>query len=250
MTNIILSGANGYMGKVISNLAANDDEIKIVAGFDINTESTDGFPVYAKCSEFEGNADVIVDFSHPLAFDDITDFAMSRKIPIVIATTGLSSKQMEKMKSMASEIPVFFSANYSIGVNLLIELVKRTAKALENSFDIEIVEKHHNRKIDAPSGTALAIADAITESISNQSVYIYDRHSVLKKRAKNEIGIHSIRGGTIVGEHDVIFAGNNENIEIKHSAASRDIFAAGAIRAAKFLSQKAAGYYTMENLLN
>ena len=248
MINVILSGANGYMGKVISRLAAADPELKIIAGFDINTDSADGYPVYAVPSEFVGKADVIIDFSHPSAFEGVTEYALAHKRPVVVATTGLSAEQRDRLKSMASIIPVFFSANYSIGVNLLIDLVKRAAAALEENFDIEIVEKHHNRKVDAPSGTALAIADAITEVVSGPSVYVYDRHSAMRKRAENEIGIHSIRGGTIVGEHDVIFAGNDEVIEIKHTAASRDIFASGAIKAAKFLSRKKSGYYTMTDL--
>ncbi len=248
MINVILSGANGYMGRVISRLAADDTEILIVAGFDVNTESNDGFPVFAVPSEFVGKADVIIDFSHPSAFEGVTEFALTNKIPIVIATTGLSAGQRDKMKSLSSLIPVFFSANYSIGINLLIDLVKRATSALEENFDIEIVEKHHNRKVDAPSGTALAIADAISDTETEPSQYVYDRHSSMRKRAKNEIGIHSIRGGTIVGEHEVIFAGNDEVFEIKHSAASRDIFASGALKAAKFLSDKKAGYYTMSDL--
>lgn len=248
MINVILSGANGYMGRVISRLAASDSETQIVAGFDVNTQSDDGFPVYAAPAEFSGKADVIIDFSHPSAFEGVTEYALASKTPIVIATTGLTSEQRDRMKSLSSLIPVFFSANYSIGINLLIDLVKRATSALEENFDIEIIEKHHNRKIDAPSGTALAIADAISDTAKGPSQYVYDRHSSMRKRAKNEIGIHSIRGGTIVGEHEVIFAGNDEIFEIKHSAASRDIFASGALKAAKFLSDKKTGFYTMSDL--
>lgn len=249
MINVIISGANGYMGRVLSRLAACDPEVNIVAGIDINAEQSAGFPIYASPFDFTGKADVIIDFSHPSAFEAVTRFAESFKIPVVMATTGLSAEQRNRLKSLSSSIPVFFSANYSIGINLVIDLVKRAVSALDRGFDIEIVEKHHNRKIDAPSGTALAIADAVAEASPEPLTYMYDRHSSMRKRAQNEIGIHSIRGGTIVGEHEVIFAGNDEVIEIKHSAASRDIFAQGAIMAAKFLSKKKTGFYTMTDLL-
>lgn len=248
MINVILSGANGHMGKVIASLAENDPDIRICAGFDINNMPGDGFPVYKNPFEYTGEADVIIDFSHPSAFQELTKYAKERKLPTIFATTGLSDEQKKDLHALAADIPVFFSANMSLGVNLLIDLVKRAAAALQG-FDIEIIEKHHNRKIDAPSGTALAIADAISE-VRQNSEYMYDRHSIRRKRSENEIGIHAVRGGTIVGEHDVLFAGLDEVIEIKHTAQSREIFAAGAIKAAKFLYNKPKGFYNMNDIIN
>ncbi len=250
MIKLILSGCNGKMGTVISNLVKNDDSVEIVAGFDINTEATGGYPVYATPDEFSGKADVIIDFSHPSCFDSILDYAVKTKTAVVFATTGLSDEQRDAMKNAAEKTAVFFSANMSIGVNLLIELVQQAAKVLEENFDIEIIEKHHNQKIDAPSGTALAIADAINEVLVSKKEYIYDRHSVRKKRSVSEMGIHTLRGGTIVGEHEVIFAGNNELIEVKHTATSREVFAVGSVKAAKYMVGKPAGFYTMKDLVN
>ena len=249
MTNLILSGANGKMGQVIAALAKNDPSVKIRAGFDVNTLETDTFPIYATPSEYTGEADCIVDFSHPSAFDGLLDYALERKIGIVFATTGLSAEQVEKIHAASLQIPIFYSANMSVGVNLLIDLVTRAESVLKDSFDVEIVEKHHHRKVDAPSGTALAIADAIRENSDKNYEYVYDRHAVRQKREENEIGIHAVRGGTIVGEHSVIFAGNDEIVEIKHTALSRDIFAEGALRAAKFLAGKPAGLYNMKNMI-
>ena len=249
MTNLILSGANGKMGQVIVALAKNDPTVKIRAGFDINNVETDIFPVYANPSEYTGEADCIIDFSHPSAFDALLSYALEREIPVVFATTGLSAEQIEKIHTASEKIPLFYSANMSIGVNLLIDIVTRAENVLKDSFDIEIVEKHHHRKVDAPSGTALAIADAIKGNSDKDYEYVYDRHAVRQKRAGNEIGIHAVRGGTIVGEHSVIFAGNDEIIEIKHTALSRDIFAEGALKAAKFLVDKPAGLYNMKNMI-
>lgn len=248
MINVILSGANGHMGKVIAALAENDPDIRICAGFDINNMPGNGFSVYKNPFEYTGEADVIIDFSHPSAFSELTRYARERKLPAVFATTGLSDEQKKELHALSADTAVFFSANMSLGVNLLIDLVKRAAAALRG-FDIEIVERHHNRKIDAPSGTALAIADAISE-VRQGSEYMYDRHSVRRKRAENEIGIHAVRGGTIVGEHDVLFAGLDEVIEIKHIAQSREIFAAGAIKAAKFLYDRPNGFYNMNDIIN
>lgn len=249
MINIILSGANGKMGKVISRLALNDSDVNICAGFDINTAGGDGFPVYSEPKSFKGECDAIIDFSHPSALTPVLGFAAEKKRPIVVATTGLSDADIAKLKAASASIPVFFSANMSIGVNLLIDLVCRTAGALGDGFDIEIVEKHHNQKIDAPSGTALAIANAIAQSSDENLEYVYDRHSARRKRGKQEIGMHAVRGGTIVGEHSVIFAGNDEIIEIKHSAMSKEIFAVGALRAAKYIIGKPAGMYSMKDML-
>lgn len=249
MTKIILSGCNGKMGQVITRLAAEDADCEIVAGFDVNTAVPNTYPVFVNPSDFKGEADVIIDFSHPSALDGILEYAKTNGVAAVIATTGLSSEQKAQIDEAAKEIPMFFSANMSLGINLLIALAKKAAAVLEGGFDIEIVERHHNRKIDAPSGTALAIADAISDTLSSPTEYVYDRHSVRRSRSKNEIGLHAVRGGTIVGDHDVIFAGNDEVIEIKHSAASKEVFAAGSIKAAKFMKGKPAGMYDMNDLI-
>lgn len=248
MINIMLSGCNGKMGQVITKIVSENE--KIVAGIDINTEMKNDYPVFKSPYDFKEKADVIIDFSHPSCLEGLLKYATEKNTPIVIATTGLIASQIEQIKSAATKIPVFFSANMSLGVNLIIDLVSKAAKVLEGSFDIEIIEKHHNQKIDAPSGTALAIADSIANSLSYKSEYIYDRHSSRKKRSKNEIGIHAVRGGTIVGEHEVIFAGNDEIIEIKHSAMSKEIFAVGSISAAKFLVGQKKGLYNMKDLVS
>lgn len=249
MINVILVGANGKMGQVICRIADESSYVNIVCGIDINTEKRNSFPVYSSFSEVKEDCDVIIDFSHPSSLASTLQYAISNKKAIVIATTGLSADQLLSIKDASQIIPVFFSANMSLGVNLIIQLAKKATALLEDSFDIEIIEKHHNLKIDAPSGTALAIADAINETCSQSNEYVYDRHSVRKKRSKREIGIHSVRGGTIVGEHDVIFAGNDEIIEIKHTATSKEIFAVGAVKAARFLYQKAPGLYNMDDLI-
>ncbi len=247
MTNIMLSGCLGRMGKAITEIVKDMEDVSIVCGFDV-TETNVGYPVYNTYESVLESADVIIDFSHPSNFQNILNFAKTRKIPIVVSTTGLSDEQRQELLNAKDEIPVFFSANMSLGINLLISLSKQAAKILDKTFDIEIIEKHHNQKLDAPSGTALAIADAIKETLSHETEYVYDRHSVRKKRDKNEIGLHAVRGGTIVGEHDVLFAGPNETITISHSAQSREVFAQGAIRAAEFLKGKPAGFYSMDDL--
>ncbi len=249
MTKIILSGCNGKMGQVISRLVADDDSIEIVCGFDINTTQHNNYPVVDDFSKFDGKADVVIDFSHPASMDKIVEYCKCTGTSLVMATTGLSTEQITALKDLSSSVAVFKTANLSLGVNLLVELVKKAAQILEGDFDMEIVEKHHNQKVDAPSGTALMIADAMSEVLKDKPEYVYDRHSVRKKRSKNEIGIHAIRGGTIVGEHDVVFAGNDEIIEIKHTAMSKEVFAVGAIRAAKFVAGKSAGMYSMQNMI-
>ncbi len=249
MTRIIMNGCNGKMGQVITRLAAEDSDAEIVAGFDIKDDKENTYPVFTNPEEFEGEADVVIDFSHPSSLTGILSFCKKRKLPVIICTTGLSSEQKEEFKEASKEIPVFFSANMSIGINLLIDLAKKAAKLLEGSFDIEIVERHHNQKIDAPSGTALAIADGIDEVLSFPAEYVYDRHSVRRKRKNTEIGISAVRGGTIVGDHEVIFAGNDEVIELSHHAHSKEVFAVGAIKAAKFIKGKAAGMYDMNDLI-
>jgi len=250
MTNIILSGCNGKMGQVISTLAADREDVNIVFGVDINTEKRFGYEVYSSFDDAPATQGVVIDFSHPSCFEAVTAYCRNNKVPLVMATTGLSPEQRQELTEISKDVAVFFSANMSLGVNLLVSLVKKAAALLEDSFDIEIVEKHHNQKIDAPSGTALMIADEIADTLTNPPEYVYDRHSVRKKRGKSEIGIHAVRGGTIVGEHDVIFAGNDEIIEIRHTAMSKEIFAVGSIKAAKFIDGKPAGMYDMKNIMD
>lgn len=249
MTKIIMNGCNGRMGQVITRLVSEDADCEIVAGFDINDSVNNSYPVFDNPADFKGDADVVIDFSHPSCLTGILDFCKKNNLPVVLATTGYTSEQRNEIANASKEIPIFFSANMSLGINLLIALAKQAAKLLEGSFDIEIVERHHNQKLDAPSGTALAIADAIDETLTNPAEYVYDRHSVRRKRKPTEIGLHSVRGGTIVGDHDVIFAGKDEVIEIKHSAYSREVFAVGAVRAAKFMNGKTAGMYDMNDLI-
>lgn len=250
MTRILLSGCNGKMGRVITDCVESRCDCTFVAGFDINTESHAGFPVYANPANCGIEADVLIDFSHPSALAGVLAYAKEHKLPAVIATTGLSPEQVEQVKAAASEIPVFFSANMSLGINLMLELVRKAAAVLGNEFDIEILEKHHNQKVDAPSGTALMLADAAAQGVDYTPEYVYERHSVRKKRDKTEIGISAIRGGTIVGEHDVIFAGRDETLTISHTAMSKEIFAVGALNAALFLQGRPAGYYCMNDVIN
>jgi 4-hydroxy-tetrahydrodipicolinate reductase len=250
MIKILMSGCNGKMGQVISRLAKESDGLEIAAGCDLNDSIKNAYPVFIDLKKCDVSVDVIIDFSNASAFENVLEYAVSRKIPLVMATTGLSHAQIKSLQAASSQIPVFFSANMSLGVNLLIDLVKKAAKVLEQNFDIEIVEKHHNQKLDAPSGTALAIADAINTVLEQKQEYVYDRHSRRKKRSRQEIGIHAVRGGTIVGDHSVIFAGNDEIIEINHTAMSKEIFGVGALRAARFLYSKKPGLYSMKELID
>ena len=250
MTKIIMNGCNGKMGQVITRLVSEDNECEIVAGFDVNDSIENTYPVFTNPDEFTGDADVIIDFSHPSALTTVLNYCKKRKLPVILATTGYTDEQKKEFTEASKEIPVFFSANMSLGINLIIALAKKATKLLEGNFDIEIVERHHNQKIDAPSGTALAIADAIDETLSYPAEYVYDRHAVRRKRKPTEIGIHAVRGGTIVGDHEVIFAGTDEVIELKHSAHSKEVFAVGAIKAAKFMSDKPAGMYNMNDLIS
>ncbi len=249
MINIILCGANGKMGHTLARIIGEDKNSNIACGVDINTTQYGEFSIYESINEYKGKADVIIDFSHPSCLDGILEYAVNTNTPAVLCTTGLSKQQMDKITEYSKKVPLFFSANMSLGVNLIINLVSQAAKILQDRFDIEIIEKHHNQKIDAPSGTALAIADAITKAVDYEAEYVYDRHSVRKKRDAKEIGIHAIRGGNIVGEHSVIFAGTDEVVEIKHQATSKDVFAVGAVSAAKFLATQPAGLYNMTNLI-
>ena len=248
MTDILLSGCCGKMGRAIASYIKEKDEFNIIAGIDLN-QGDCAFPVYVSPFSFEGKADVIIDFSSPAALPGLLEYAVDKRIPAVIATTGLNDAHIELIHKASKEIPVFFSANMSIGVNLVCELAKVAAKVLGESYDIEIVEAHHNQKIDSPSGTALMIADSISEELANSPVYEYNRQAKREKRSKNEIGIHSIRGGTIVGEHEVIFAGYNEVIKICHSAANKELFAAGAVNASKFIKDKKPGLYSMSDIV-
>ena len=250
MINILLCGANGKMGNAVKAVAMqHSDVVTIVAGFDVMDTTSVDFPVYDSLDKVTEKIDCIIDFSHVSMTDAILDYAKDNKIPAVICTTGLSKDQLSKLEFYSKETPIFFSANMSIGVNLLIDLVCKASKLLEDNFDIEIVEKHHNQKLDAPSGTALAIADAIADTVAYDPKYTYDRHSVRKKREKSEIGIHAVRGGNIVGEHTVIFAGTDEVIEIKHQATSKTVFAVGAVRAAIFMQGKQPGLYNMTDMI-
>jgi 4-hydroxy-tetrahydrodipicolinate reductase len=251
MISILLCGCNGRMGRAVTAAAAaSEGAFQIIAGVDIRPDAESSFPVYASPFEFPGNADVIVDFSHHTALPTVLDYAQKTRTPAVIATTGHTDEERELLCRAADRIPVFFSRNMSLGINLLMELCRQAALTLGPAFDVEIVEQHHNQKLDAPSGTALMLADAIRDSSdSAPDTYVYDRQSVRRVRSQNEIGIHSIRGGSIVGEHEVIFAGANEVVSISHSAASREIFANGALRAAIYLAGKSAGLYSMTDLI-
>ena len=247
MLRVIISGYSGSMGKVLTKCANEDSELEIVCGSSKDDLDVP-FKTYHKMSDVEESADVIIDFSHHSTIEDTLSYAIKNKTPLVIATTGFNDEELEKIKESSNIIPIFHSSNMSLGVNVLVKLVKEAAKSL-NGFDIEIIEKHHNKKLDAPSGTAVMIANGVKEVLPD-SEYIYGRHGRSDKRSSNEIGIHAIRGGTIVGEHTTIFAGHDEVVEIKHSAQSKDIFAKGAIAAAKFLVKQEAGYYNMNNMLN
>ena len=249
MIKAIMHGCNGAMGQVTSSLAEADGEMEIVAGVDLITERKNGYPVYASLEECP-RADVIIYFASAKAVDHLLDYCAATGTPVVLCTTGLSEEQIRRVEETAEKAAVLRSANMSLGINLLLKLVKEAARVLAAAdFDIEILEKHHNRKLDAPSGTALALADSINEAMESQYHYVYDRSSRRQKRDPREIGIQSVRGGSIVGEHDVIFAGQDEVITISHTAYSRAIFAKGAVAAAKFLAGKTSGLYDMADVI-
>lgn len=249
MKRILLSGCNGKMGQMITACVRDRDDCTIVAGIDISGAVLDAYPVFTSIDECSVEADVIIDFSHPSALEPLLNYAVKAHMPAVIATTGLSTAQIALIHEKSKEVPLFFTFNMSLGVNLLAQLAKKAASVLGNQFDIEIIEKHHNQKIDAPSGTALMLAEAVSSALETEPQYIYDRHAIRKKRSKNEIGIHSVRGGTIVGEHEVLFAGRDEVITLSHSASSKEVFAVGSINAALFLCDKENGLYDMGNLV-
>ena len=244
---VIINGYNGTMGQVLTKCVADDKELELVAGISPKHHDVDGFNTYSSFADVKEDSDVVIDFSNPLALDGILEYCLKTKTPVVLATTGYNDEEMEKIYEAAKQIPVFLSFNMSLGVNILLKLVKEAAKNLAN-FDIEIIEKHHNKKVDSPSGTAVMIANAVKE-IREQSEFIYGRHGRTGKRQQNEVGIHAVRGGTIVGEHSAIFAGNDEILEINHSARSKNVFAEGAIAAAKYLVNQKPGFYNMDDML-
>jgi len=238
------------MGRVVASLCQGDPQVEIAAGFDVLGSTDRDFPVFSSPAQFQGEADAVIDFSSPAALDGLLEFSMARKIPLVLATTGYTPEQVAQIGAAALKTPIFRSANMSLGINVLLELVKKAAAVLGDSCDIEIVERHHRRKVDAPSGTALMIADAAAQACGPETEYVYERHSSRQPRDKKEIGISAVRGGTIVGEHEIIFAGHDELIEIKHTALSREIFAQGALEAAKFMANVSApGLYDMAQLV-
>lgn len=250
MTKIIMLGCNGRMGQIITDMVKQDDECTIVAGIDIVDNRDNGYPVYTKLADCDVEADAIIDFTSATDFESRMDYAVDKQIPIIECSTGLSEEQMDYLKKASEKVAVLKSANMSLGINLLMKLLKEAAvKLAGDGFDVEIVEKHHNQKLDAPSGTALALADSINEAMDDRYEYIYDRSQVRQKRDKKELGISAVRGGTIVGEHEVIFAGTDEVITFKHTAYSRAVFAKGSITAAKYLKGKAAGLYDMSDVL-
>ena len=250
MIRIIIHGCNGRMGQIISDICREDEETEIVAGIDVIEPVNPSYPVFTDIAKCDVEADVMIDFSTAKAADAVLDYCVEKQLPLVFCTTGLSKEQLEKTDKASEKIAILKSANMSLGINMLFELLQRAAKVLAPAgFDVEIVEKHHNQKLDAPSGTALALADAVNGAMDEAYEYKFDRSKERKKRDSNEIGISSVRGGTIVGEHEVIFAGKDEVIEIKHTAYSRAVFGKGAVEAAKFLKGKEAGYYDMRKVV-
>ena len=249
MTRIILSGCNGKMGKFITDIVDSRDDCEIVAGVDKDAVMLSSYPVFSAFSDIKCEADVIIDFSHPSVLSSLLSYVHDTNTPAVIATTGFDEKQTEMIKETAKTRPIFFSFNMTLGINLLADLLKKATAVLADSFDIEIIEAHHNQKIDAPSGTAIMLANAINEQLEETYELKYDRHSVREKRPKKEIGMHAVRGGTIVGEHEVIFAGRDEIITLSHSARSKEVFAVGAVKAAVFIVGKGEGMYSMTDLI-
>lgn len=251
MTNVIMHGCNGKMGKTIASLIREDADVTLVAGVDAFDEGKNPFPVFTDIKECNVEADVIIDFSAASAVDGLLDYCVEKQIPCVLCTTGLSPEQLKKVEDASKKVAVLRSANMSLGINMLLKILKEaTAVLAPAGFDIEIVEKHHNQKLDAPSGTALALGDSINEVLDNEYEYVYDRSQRREKRPKKEIGFSAVRGGTIVGDHDVIFAGADEVITFSHSAYSKAVFGKGAVQAAKYLKDKPAGLYNMSNVID
>ena len=250
MVKIIMHGCNGHMGQVISGIVEKDPDAEIVAGIDIADQGKNSYPVFTDIDACQVEADAIIDFSSAKAADKLLEYSAARQIPVVLCSTGLSQEQLAKVEETSRKVAVLKSANMSLGINTLLKLVQDAAKVLATAgFDMEIVEKHHRLKVDAPSGTALALADSLNEAMDNQYHYVYDRSQKREKRDDKEIGISAVRGGTIVGEHEIIFAGQDEVIEFKHTAYSKAIFGKGAVEAAKFLAGKPAGRYDMSDVI-
>lgn len=250
MTKIIMYGCNGRMGTIISELCEKDDAVTIVAGVDKFGENRFSYPVYTSVMECKEEADVVIDFSNVSAIPELLEYCTEKQVPCVLCTTGLSKELLEEVAKASEKTAILKSANMSLGINLLMKLLKEASAVLANAgFDMEIVEKHHNQKLDAPSGTAIALADAINEEFDNAYEYVYDRSTRRQKRPEKEIGISAVRGGSIVGEHDVIFAGADEVITFSHTAYSRAVFGKGAVEAAKFLAGKKAGMYDMSDVI-
>ena len=251
MVKIIMHGCNGHMGQVISGIVEKDPDAEIVAGIDIADQGKNSYPVFTDIDACQVEADAIIDFSSAKATDKLLEYSAARQIPVVLCSTGLSEEQLAKVEETSKKVAVLKSANMSLGINTLLKLVQDAAKVLATAgFDMEIVEKHHRLKVDAPSGTALALADSINEAMDNKYHYVYDRSQKREKRDDKEIGISAVRGGTIVGEHEIIFAGQDEVIEFKHTAYSKAVFGKGAIEAAKFLAGKPAGRYDMSDVIS
>lgn len=250
MTKIILRGCNGAMGQVITNIVKQEEAAEIVAGIDIVDNRENGYPVFLSIDQCDKDADVLIDFASPKGMEGVLDYCVRKNLPAVLCTTGLSEAQLKRIEEDSKKIAILRSANMSLGINTLLKLVKEAAKVLAAAdFDVEIIEKHHNQKVDAPSGTALMLADSINETMDYQYEYTYDRSQRREKREKKELGISAVRGGTIVGEHEIIFAGIDEVIELKHTAYSKAVFAKGSVSAAKFLAGKPAGYYNMKDVI-
>ena len=250
MVKILMHGCNGKMGRMITEIVKNEEDAVIAAGVDKFTGIPNDYPVFEEIAQCDVDVDVVIDFSNAGAVDELLDYCVKKSLPVVLCTTGLSDEQLKKVDECSEKIAVLKSANMSMGINLLLKLLKDAAKVLAPAgYDIELVEKHHNQKLDAPSGTALALADSINEAMGNEYEYVYDRSQVRKKRDVKEIGISAVRAGTIVGEHEVIFAGTDEVIEFKHTAYSRSVFAKGAVEAGKFLAGQPAGMYDMGDVI-
>lgn len=249
MTKIILSGCNGVMGRVIDSVISEEDNVEIVAGLDIRDDVKNDYPVYSDINEFKGSADAIIDFSNPSTLKGILEYSVNTGTPAVIASTGYSDVEIELMKKASENTAILFSGNMSLGINVLLDLLRKAVNSLPG-FDIEIIEKHHNKKVDSPSGTARMIADAANEELGGNASFVHGREGTDTKRKPNEIGVHAVRGGTIVGEHSIMFAGTDEIIELKHTAMSKKIFAVGSVRAAEFMAGKTKGLYSMKDLFS
>jgi 4-hydroxy-tetrahydrodipicolinate reductase len=251
MTKIIMHGCNGHMGQVITDIVAKDTDVEIVAGIDLRPDAcSNSYPVFTSLADCTVDADVIIDFSNSKAVDALMEYSVAKQIPVVLCSTGLDERQLQLVEESSKKVAVLRSANMSLGINTILKLAATAAQVLAQAgFDIEVVEKHHNQKLDAPSGTALALADAMNEALNQEYHYVYDRTQKREKRDAKEIGIQAVRGGNIVGEHEIFFCGTDEVIEIKHTAYSKAIFAKGSIQAAKFLAGKAPGFYHMNDVI-